>query len=81
MTRALLTAGFATLTGAAGWLSAQTQNQPRPFASPMVVSGNDFGFRVEGQNGDTVIGKLVVRVNGQWVEARFQPGVVRADTR
>jgi hypothetical protein len=39
-----------------------------PLAPPMVVSGTDLGFRVEGRNGATPVGRLVIRVNGQWVD-------------
>jgi hypothetical protein len=37
--------------------------------SPIVISGNDIGFRIEGQRGKTPVGKIVVRIEGQWVEA------------
>ena len=39
-----------------------------------VMSGADIGFRVDGRKGDTPVGTLVVRVNGQWVEAQFSGG-------
>jgi hypothetical protein len=42
--------------------------QPAPTV-PTVVFGNDVGFRIEGQRGQTPVGKLVVRIDGQWVEA------------
>ena len=36
--------------------------------TPTVISGNDIGFRVEGlRGGTTPVGRLVIRVNGQWV--------------
>jgi hypothetical protein len=35
----------------------------------IVLSGSDVGFRIEGQRGQTPVGKLVVRIDGQWVEA------------
>jgi hypothetical protein len=35
---------------------------------PTVLSGSDFGFRVEGMKNNRPTGVLVVRVNGQWVE-------------
>ena len=43
---------------------------PRPLAEPRIVSGPDFGFRIEGDQSGTAIGKLVVRVDGKWIEAR-----------
>lgn len=35
---------------------------------PTVISGSDIGFRMEGRRGNTPVGRLVVRVNGRWVE-------------
>jgi hypothetical protein len=38
--------------------------------APRVISGSDLGFRVEGIRGGKVpVGTLVVRINGEWVEA------------
>ena len=39
------------------------------------VMGANVGFRIEAYKGDTVLGTLVVRVNGKWVDA--QAGVGR----
>jgi len=61
------------LTGAGVWAFAQAV-QMRP-VSPTVISGDDIGFRMEGRKGSTPVGKLVVKVNGQWVEAEFAAGV------
>jgi hypothetical protein len=33
-----------------------------------VISGNDLGFRVEDVKNNRLVGRLVVRVNGQWRE-------------
>ena len=33
-----------------------------------VISGNDLGFRIDSRKGDTPVGRLVIRINGQWVE-------------
>src|SRR5437870_9191430 len=46
-----------------------------PLPAPTVVSGNDLGFRIEGTQGATPVGRLVVRRNGQWVEVTFGSGV------
>jgi hypothetical protein len=55
------------------WVYGQTfGSQP---VNPTVVSGPDIGFRIEGVRGDTPVGTLVIRVNGQWVEADFGSGV------
>ena len=39
-----------------------------PAVDPHVISGPDLGFRVERQQGDRLLGTLVVRVNGKWVD-------------
>jgi hypothetical protein len=39
--------------------------------APVVIAGNDLGFRVESHKGNTPVGRLVVRVNGRWVDAQF----------
>jgi hypothetical protein len=36
--------------------------------SPTVVSGNDVGFRIERTQDGILIGRLVVRVDGRWVD-------------
>ena len=52
---------------AAAWSYAQSL-QVTP-VTPTVVSGADFGFRVEGNRAGTPVGTLVIKMNGQWVEA------------
>jgi hypothetical protein len=37
-------------------------------APSLVVSGPDIGFRVDSQKGNSVVGRFVVRVNGQWLD-------------
>jgi hypothetical protein len=39
---------------------------PQPV--PTVIVGADLGFRVEGHRGTTPVGRLVVRIDGQWIE-------------
>jgi hypothetical protein len=66
-------AGFcvALLLGlASSWVAAQVRTNP---VSPTVLTGGDIGFRVEGIRGNTPVGTLVVRVNGEWVEADTAP--------
>ena len=52
--------------------SAQVQRGQTEFnlltVSPTVVSGNDVGFRIERTQDGIPIGKLVVRVDGRWVD-------------
>jgi hypothetical protein len=41
---------------------------------PMVISGNDIGFRPDAvQRGKRVMGTWVVRINGQWLETQSAP--------
>ena len=39
--------------------------------TPRVMSGADLGFRVEGLRGGTAVGTIVIKVNGEWVEAEI----------
>jgi hypothetical protein len=52
--------------------SAQAQRLGLPFSfiteSPTVVSGNDVGFRIERTQDGIPIGRIVVRVDGRWVD-------------
>jgi hypothetical protein len=58
-----------------GWAAAQsTAVVPIP---PRVMAGADIGFRVTGLRGDTAVGQLVVRVNGNWVEADIAAVTIR----
>lgn len=57
----------------AAWATAQSVAiQP---VTPTVLSAGDLGFRVEGHRGGKPVGTLVVKINGQWVEAELaSPG-------
>ncbi len=43
----------------------------KPVPEPKVMFGNDVGFRVEGFRGEVPAGTIVIRVNGEWVEAEI----------
>jgi hypothetical protein len=58
----------------AGFAQAQKKPQQAPPA-PIVLSGADIGFRVQGNRGDHVVGTLVVRMNGEWIAAEPADGV------
>jgi hypothetical protein len=60
------------LAGAA-W--ASVQRAVTPPVNPIVLSGNDIGFRMVGQKGNTAVGSLVVRVNGEWIATEYAYGV------
>ena len=44
---------------------------------PRVMSGENIGFRVDSLRGSTPLGRLVIKVNGQWVETDIGPGWVQ----
>ncbi len=68
-----IVATFVAVLALTSWVSAQLLGvQPVP---PKVMTGADFGFRVEGLRGDTPVGSFVVKVNGQWVEVKTAPGI------
>ena len=49
--------------------------KPTTPVPPKVLSGADVGFRVEGTQADQVIGQVVVKVNGVWVDAVVGPSL------
>lgn len=53
----------------AGFL-VRAQVQPPNASSPTVLSGADIGFRIERWEGDTPVGRWVVRSRGTWVEPK-----------
>ena len=50
-----------------------------PLPTPRVLSGADFGIRVEGEQNGVPVGPLVVRIDGKWVEVQI--GTVNQKTR
>jgi len=53
------------LVSMATFAVAQTRRLP----APITLSGNDIGFRVDGVEKGKPVGTLMVRFNGEWVEA------------
>lgn len=57
-------------------LSAQVQRQgggplpdlPTITVSPTIISGNDVGFRIERTEAGIPTGRLVIRVDGRWID-------------
>jgi len=75
--RTRLVGGMAVALLAAGaWASAQVFT-PERTDQPVTLSGDDIGFRIESRRGDAIVGRLVVRVDGKWVDAEFGGGVRR----
>lgn len=63
-------AWITSLALASTWTAAQTSTWT-PLTEPVIKSGEDFGFRIEWLNGRTPYGQLVIRQNGQWIQARI----------
>lgn len=58
-----------TLTAPQLWqASTQVPVQRQP---PTIASGADIGFRVDATKSGMALGRLVVRVNGEWLDAQF----------
>jgi hypothetical protein len=76
MTRARLLIVVVLLIAAIGGIRLTAQRLPVP-VEPQVITGPDIGFRIEGVDGNTPIGRLVVRVNGRWVDVELGGGKLR----
>ena len=56
---------------------AWARDQATQSETPTIVSGPDLGFRIDKRRGNTPVGALVVRINGQWVEVESAVGLRR----
>jgi hypothetical protein len=65
--RAVLVAAWLISLIAAGAVAGQLAYRFEPLPEPIVLSGSDIGFRVEGRLGAQPAGHIVIRLNGQWV--------------
>jgi hypothetical protein len=65
---AVISVAVAILTGGVLWARAQVQ--PASPTQPTIFSGGDVGFRVDRWEGDTPIGRWVVRREGKWLEPK-----------
>ncbi len=59
--------------GTGVWAGAQ-MTAVRPVTPPRTISGADLGFQINGMDGDTPVGEVVVRINGKWVGVREAAG-------
>lgn len=57
------------------WVSAQVVGVPSQNVGGPIISGSDLGFLVETRRESAVVGRLMVRVDGKWVEADFAAAV------
>ena len=65
----LIAAGF--VGGLAASSAAVAQFVFPRSVEPVVLSGGDVGFRIEGERGGTPVGRIVVMRDGQWIEAEI----------
>jgi hypothetical protein len=72
---------IASLLGVAALVNAQQPWMMVPLAQPVVLSGSDVGFRLEGQVGNRPAGRLVIRVAGEWVVPTTPEGPARLASR
>ena len=63
----LLVVAAASFSSAQGRGGAPQLGESLITESPTVISGNDIGFRIERTQDGIAVGKLVVRVDGRWV--------------
>jgi hypothetical protein len=61
----------AALALAAGTVIGAQAYGTTPSSKPQVIAGPDLGLRIDGDENGTPVGRLVIRVNGKWVEARL----------
>lgn len=60
---------FAVATVALGFAAMSLAQGQRAKEEPKIFSGSDIGFRVERMEAGRASGTLMVRIDGQWVEA------------
>ena len=50
--------------------------------APTVIAGSDLGFRIESTKDNIPVGKIVVRIDGRWIEAQVGgSGITAEDAR
>ncbi len=83
-------AAFVCFLATAGmWTSAQVgsrspfnRGEPLGLVAPTVIAGSDLGFRVESTKDGIAVGKIVVRIDGHWVDAQVGTnGLIAAAAR
>jgi prepilin signal peptidase PulO-like enzyme (type II secretory pathway) len=64
------------LVGSVIW--AQTRREPDVMAWPPVLTGENIGIRLSAapHQGGKVVGTLVVKINGQWVDVVAPAAIV-----
>jgi hypothetical protein len=60
----------ASLVAATAWGYSQGLKGTQP-VEPVVLSGENIGFRMHGRRDGAPVGTLVVKVDGEWKEVQF----------
>ncbi len=60
---------------------AQAPFSQQPVNPPIVLSGDDVGFQITARAGNTPVGSVVVRIDGQWVPVQAPSGPSRLTAR
>lgn len=63
-----------TLGGVSAIAYSQAAIRPQP-VERKVFAADDIGFRMTARKGETPVGQLVVRIDGEWREVEFSYGV------
>ena len=61
------TPAYTITTDTAGNILSSTERKP------VTLSGDALALRVQGRHHGRVVGTLVAKVNGEWVEVQFAP--------
>ena len=69
-----VTIALAAVLGAGAWGYAQGSAAPRAM-NPLVLSGGDIGFEMTGTRKGRPVGRLVVRIEGEWKDVEFAHAV------
>lgn len=71
--RVVLVVVWLTSLLAVGTLARSQVYRFDPLPEPIIVSGRDIAFKVEGQLGSEPAGRWVIRMNGGWIEPEPVP--------
>ena len=63
-----------TFVGVSAIAYGQAAIRPQP-VEPRILTGEDLGFRMTARKGETPVGQLVVRIDGEWREVEFSYGM------
>jgi len=64
----------AALVGVSAIVYGQAAIRPQP-VEPRIIAGEDLGFRMTARKGETPVGQLVVRIDGEWRDVEFSYGM------